>query len=123
MDRTERKVGAIASRRDFLRAVILGTPAASAASLLGTWTAEGAEKILTVAIPSNPVTFDPVNAANHDAMVVSQTVFENLVEVDLEGKAVRPQLATALPDVSADRLTYTFELRGDVSFQNGARLT
>ncbi len=111
------------SRRDFLKAAALGTTAASAASLLGTWSAEGAEKVLTIAIPSNPVTFDPVNAANHDAMVVSQTIFENLVEVDLDGKTVHPQLAAALPMVSPDRLKYTFDLRSDVFFQNGQRLT
>jgi len=110
-------------RRDFLRVAILGTSAVSAGSLMGTWTVEGAEKVLTVAIPSNPVTFDPVNAANHDVMVVSQTIFENLVQVDLDGKTVQPQLAVALPKVSADRLNYTFELRDNVYFQNGQKLT
>jgi len=115
--------GLSASRRDFLRAAILGPPAVSAFSLLTTWSAEGAEKVLTIAIPSNPVTFDPVNAANHDAMVVSQTIFENLVEVDLEGKTIRPQLAKDLPTISPDRLTYTFDLRDDVKFQNGQPLT
>ena len=75
------------------------------------------------AIPSNPVTFDPVNAANHDAMVVSQTIFENLVQVDIEGKTVQPQLAVALPTISTDRLIYTFDLRDDVFFQNGQRFS
>ena len=95
MDGEKNDLAPCTSRRDFLGTVILGAPAVSSFSLFATWSAEGAEKILTVAIPSNPVTFDPVNAANHDAMVVSQTVFENLVEVDLEGKTVRPQLAQA----------------------------
>jgi len=87
------------SRRDFLRKVILGASSASAATMLGTSSVEAQEKVLTIAIPSNPVTFDPINAANHDAMVVSQTIFENLVEVDIEGRAVQPQLAVALPEV------------------------
>src|SRR5262245_18538819 len=100
-----------ASRRDFLRAAILGTSTVAGSTLLGTWSAEGAEKVLTVAIPSNPVTFDPVNAANHDVMVVSQTIFENLVQVDVDGKTIVPQLAVALPKISPDRLTYTFDLR------------
>src|SRR5262245_49306868 len=115
--------GTPSSRRDFLRNVILGVSSASAATMLGTWSVEAQEKVVTVAIPSHPVTFDPVNAANHDAMVVSQTVFENLVEVDIEGKTVQPQLATALPQVSADRLVYTFDLRDDVYFQDGQKLT
>ena len=118
--RTNRLTG---SRRDFIKTAVLGTSAASAASFLGTWSAEGAEKVLTVAIPSNPVTFDPVNAANHDAMVVSQTIFENLVQVDIEGKTVQPQLAVALPTISTDRLIYTFDLRDDVFFQNGQRFS
>src|SRR5262245_17546749 len=111
------------SRRDFLRKVILGASSASAATMLNTSSVEAQEKVLTIAIPSNPVTFDPINAANHDAMVVSQTIFENLVEVDIEGRALQPQLAAALPQVSADRLTYTFDLRDDVYFQNGQKLT
>jgi peptide/nickel transport system substrate-binding protein len=74
------------SRRNFLRNAILGVSGASAATMMGTWSVEAGEKVLTVAIPSNPVTFDPINAANHDAMVVSQTIFENLVQVDIEGK-------------------------------------
>lgn len=111
------------SRRRFLKNAILGASSASASTMLGTWSVEAQEKVLTIAIPSNPVTFDPINAANHDAMVVSQTIFENLVEVDLEGKAVQPQLAAKLPQVSADRLTYTFDLRDDVYFQNGQKLT
>jgi len=55
-------------------------------------------------------------------MVVSQLIFENLIEVDVDGK-LRPMLAKALPDISADRLTYTFQLRDDVTFQNGAKFT
>jgi peptide/nickel transport system substrate-binding protein len=109
-------------RRSFLRRALLGASAASLAPLGGTWSVEGAEKVLTIAVPNNPSTFDPVNAANHDAMVVSQTIFENLVEVDPDGN-LRPQLARELPRVSADRRVYTFELRDDVTFQNGQKLT
>jgi peptide/nickel transport system substrate-binding protein len=110
------------ARRSIPRREFLGTTSAAVlASLVGTWTVEGAEKVLTIAIPSNPVTFDPVNSGLHDAMVVSQSIFENLVEVDVDGKTVQPQLATALPKISADRLNYTFELRDDVYFQNGQK--
>ena len=111
------------SRRNFLRQAIMAASGASAATMLGTWSVEAGENMLTIAIPSNPVTFDPINAANHDAMVVSQTIFENLVQVDIDGKALQPQLAVALPQVSADRLTYTFDLRDDVYFQDGQKLS
>lgn len=79
-------------------------------------------KTLTIALPNNPVTIDPINQLNHDSMVLGQTVFENLVEFGIDG-VLRPQLAKALPTISADRKTYTFELRDDVSFQNGQKMT
>lgn len=53
-------------------------------------------KTLTIVLPSNPITIDPINQLNHDAMVLGQTVFENLVEYDIDG-VLKPQLAKALP--------------------------
>jgi peptide/nickel transport system substrate-binding protein len=79
-------------------------------------------KTLTVVLPSNPITIDPINQLNHDAMILGQTVFENLVEYDADG-VLKPQLAKALPTISADKKTYTFELRDDVTFHNGKKLT
>jgi peptide/nickel transport system substrate-binding protein len=79
-------------------------------------------KTLTVVLPSNPITIDPINQLNHDAMILGQTVFENLVEYDVDG-VLKPQLAKALPEISADKKTYTFELRDDVTFHNGKKLT
>ncbi|CAN7438730.1 ABC transporter substrate-binding protein [Bosea sp. LjRoot237] len=79
-------------------------------------------KTLTIVLPSNPITIDPINQLNHDAMVLGQTVFENLVEYDVDG-LLKPQLARALPVISADKKTYTFELRDDVSFHNGKKMT
>ncbi len=79
-------------------------------------------KTLTIVLPSNPITIDPINQLNHDAMVLGQTVFENLVEYDVDG-VLKPQLAKALPTVSADQKTYTFELRDDVTFHNGKKMT
>lgn len=108
-------------RRTFLRSTILST-SALAAQGLGSWSYAQGEKVLTIALPNNPSTFDPVNQANHDAMVISQCVFENLIEVDVDGKLV-PKLATKLPTISEDRLVYTLDLRDDVTFQNGAKFT
>ncbi len=79
-------------------------------------------KTLSIVLPNNPVTIDPINQLNHDSMVLGQTVFENLLEYGIDG-VLRPQLARALPAISADRKTYTFDLRDDVSFQNGQKLT
>ena len=60
--------------------------------------------------------------ASHDTEILSQNIFENLVEFDIEGN-LKPQLAKSLPEISADSLVYTFDLRDDVLFQDGTPLT
>ena len=56
------------------------------------------------------------------AMAATLAMFENLMMVDENGD-VHPQLAAAPPRISADKLTYWFDLRDDVYFQNGQKLT
>jgi peptide/nickel transport system substrate-binding protein len=106
------------ARRSVLRA--------GAASLLSSsWirTARADESgTLTVALSNNPVTCDPINMSSHDTQILSQTIYENLLEFDIEGN-LKPQLAKALPEISADSLVYTFDLRDDVLFQDGTKLT
>jgi peptide/nickel transport system substrate-binding protein len=99
--------------------------AAAAATLSADWirTAKAdAGGTLTVALSTNPVTCDPINMPSHDSMILSQTIWENLVEYDITG-TLRPQLAKALPEVSKDSLVYTFDLRDDVVFHDGSHLT
>lgn len=38
---------------------------------------------LTVAVPNNPTTMDPTTQANHDAMVITQSIFEILFKSTL----------------------------------------
>jgi peptide/nickel transport system substrate-binding protein len=77
--------------------------------------------VLSVAIPSNPQTLDPINQPNHDVMAINQLIFENLVGIDARGQRV-PQLARAWT-ISPDKLTYTFDLQRGVNFQNGQPFT
>ncbi len=100
------------------RTLLGGSLGVLAASAFPLGAAAAAGKTLTVALPNNPTTLDPTTQANHDAMVVTQSIFENLVEVDADG-ALKPQLAVALPEVSADGLQYVFQLRENVKFHNG----
>lgn len=107
---------------DLSRRLLLTTGAAvSAAALLDPKIALGADRTLTIALPNSPVTLDVIQSSNHDAMAISNLIFENLLEVDVEGN-VGPSLA-AMPKISDDALTFTFELRDDVMFQNGQKLT
>lgn len=106
------------NRRKFLANVVAATGVLAMPSVV-----RAAEtRTLTVAIPTNPSTFDPINQGNHDAMVVNQLIFENLIEIDGDGRR-RPMLAKALPEISADRTRYIFDLREDVKFQNGQAFT
>lgn len=103
------------------RTFLTGTAALLALSYTTSVNAQG-QRILTATIPSTPTTFDPLNQQNHDAMVVSQLIYENLLEVDVDGN-LQPQLAVAMPEISEDRKTYTFKLREGVTFQNGKPFT
>ena len=106
------------TRRSALQA---GAVAVLSSSLIHTARADESGT-LTVALSNNPVTCDPINMASHDTEILSQTIYENLLEFDIEGN-LKPQLAKALPEISADSLIYTFDLREDVLFQDGTPLT
>ena len=78
------------TRRRLLQAMIAGASTAALGSIPTQAFAAGGE--LVIALPNTPSTFDPTGQANHDAMVVTQTIFENLVAVDHDGSP-QPQLA------------------------------
>ncbi len=109
-------------RRSLLRGTGLAGAALTLSPLAGRsvlHAAAAAGGTLTVGIPGVAPTLDPLNALNHDWMVVSQVIYENLIEFDDDGN-LKPQLAIELPKISADGLTYDFTLRPNVTFSNGA---
>jgi ABC-type transport system substrate-binding protein len=62
--------------------------AAAVAPLLSLRTARADESgTLTVALSNNPVTCDPINMSSHDTELLSQTIWENLVEFDITAAA------------------------------------
>jgi len=73
---------------------------------------------LTLGMSIEPSGLDPTAAAPVAiGQVVWQNLFEGLVTIDEDGE-VEPELATSW-EISEDGLTYTFDLRDGVSFQNG----
>jgi ABC-type transport system substrate-binding protein len=62
--------------------------------------------------------FDPVTSADVPAAHAIYKVYEGLYEYEylVRPYTVRPNLAEAMPEVSADGLTYTFRLRKGVKF-------
>jgi peptide/nickel transport system substrate-binding protein len=69
-------------------------------------------------------TLDPALAYDTASGEIIQNVYQTLVFYDGEAtdKFV-PQLASEMPTVSADGLTYTFKIRPDVKFHNGDVMT
>ncbi len=104
------------------RALLAASGASLGLHLLRPDLAVAADRTLTIALPNNPTTMDPLQNSNHDGMAISNAIFENLLEVDLDGNVV-PSLARALPTISDDQLTMSFDLRDDVQFQNGAKFS
>jgi peptide/nickel transport system substrate-binding protein len=109
-------------RRTLIKAAGLSPALVGPAAWLSKALAQSSGKSLTVAIPNSPTTLDPINSVIHDPMVLTYMMFENLVDMDTDGK-LYPQLAKAMPEISADKLTYTFELRDDVVFHSGQPMT
>ena len=87
------------------RRTFIGSSAIAGISLFDPNIALGQGKTLTIALPNNPTTLDPIQISNHDAMAVTNAVFENLLEVDLDGN-VGPSLARAMPEVSDDQTVF-----------------
>jgi oligopeptide transport system substrate-binding protein len=67
-------------------------------------------------------TLDPAQLNAESDSEIAQNVFNGLVKFDNNLNIV-PDIASAMPTVSGDGLTYTFKLRNDVTFSNGDKVT
>ncbi|GAA2422959.1 ABC transporter substrate-binding protein [Streptomyces mauvecolor] len=75
----------------------------------------GKKDSAVVGIAYEPETLSPLLGYGKDG---NSKLFDGLLTFDADMK-LRPALATALPEVSADRLTYTYKLRQGVKFSDG----
>ncbi|MBI3242035.1 MAG: ABC transporter substrate-binding protein [Chloroflexi bacterium] len=66
-------------------------------------------------------TLDPAIGYDWTNWPAIKLVFDGLLDYD-SGTTIQPRIAEALPEVSADGLTYTFKLRQGVKFSNGREL-
>ena len=73
-----------------------------------------------VDLPTDPASLDPHLQWDPDSYTVYRNVFDNLVTRDAQGKIV-PQVATAWRYI--DETTLVFDLRGDIVFHDGSKLT
>ncbi|HZH02265.1 MAG TPA: ABC transporter substrate-binding protein, partial [Myxococcaceae bacterium] len=67
--------------------------------------------------------FDPQWTYEAASVEFIQNVSAPLMQSSLGNRLVEPDLATALPQVSEDGLTYTFTLRSGVRFADGTEVT
>jgi peptide/nickel transport system substrate-binding protein len=73
---------------------------------------------LTIGLAEEPDALDPTLARTFVGRIVFLAMCEKLYDLDSHLNIV-PQLATALPQVSKDKLTYTIKLRSGVKFNDG----
>ena len=85
--------------------------------------------VLTVATDDEPESLDPAaiedNGLGRSAILMG---YDRLLDIDPAGTTLIPSVATEVPTIdnggiSEDGLTYTFNLRDDVKFQDGSDLT
>ena len=84
-------------------------------------TVAGRRDALKLTLGSEPETIDPAKASFWFETEVVTRVFSNLLMFDGQGNLV-PELAAALPRVSADGRTYTFTLKDGLQYSDGAPL-
>jgi len=83
---------------------------------------ERSPDVLAQALASDPPTLNPVLATDVTSGEINRYVFESLLERDNATLELTPKLAKSW-EVSADHLNYTFELRRDVRWHDGAPFT
>jgi peptide/nickel transport system substrate-binding protein len=72
---------------------------------------------------SDPEQLNPLTSNDAGASSLLGYIFENLLQRDPRTLELRPQLAVARPEISEDKLEYTFKIRQDGHFQDGRLLT
>jgi peptide/nickel transport system substrate-binding protein len=74
---------------------------------------------ITVGTTQKPRTLDPADAYELRSISLIRNLSDRLYTYDPGSTELKPQLATALPQVSEDGLTYTIPLRQGVVFHDG----
>jgi peptide/nickel transport system substrate-binding protein len=107
------------SRRLVMVGLLLVTSCSQQSSSSVTAVASGDEGRITVGTTQKPRTLDPADAYELRSIALIRNLSDRLYTYDPGSTELKPQLATALPTVSADGLTYTIPLRRGVVFHDG----
>jgi peptide/nickel transport system substrate-binding protein len=74
-------------------------------------------------ILSDPEQLNPLTSNDAGSSEVLGYIIESLLDRDPRTLELRPLLALARPEISADKLEYTFKIRQDAHFQDGRPVT
>lgn len=72
---------------------------------------------------SDPENLNPITSNDAGASNILGYIFESLMTRDPRTLELKPLIAEAGPEISEDKLQYTYRLRKDVKFQDGLPLT
>lgn len=76
------------------------------------------EKVLRMFLSTSETGLDPASASDNATLSLLENLFDPLLRYDYLARPakLRPNTATAMPEVSADGLTYTFRIRPGIHF-------
>jgi peptide/nickel transport system substrate-binding protein len=72
---------------------------------------------------SDPEQLNPLTSSDASSSEVNQYIFESLLTREPRTLEFKPYIAEARPEISNDKLSYTFKIRRDVRFQDGRPVT
>jgi peptide/nickel transport system substrate-binding protein len=108
----------LAQARRLLLVALLLTSCSQSRNTPSTATS-GDESSITVGTTQKPRTLDPADAYELRSIAIIRNLSDRLYTYDPGSTKLQPQLATALPKVSPDGLTYTIPVRQGVLFHDG----
>ncbi len=94
------------------------TAAALLFSLLCAGSEDAQEKVLRMFLSTSETGLDPAVASDNATLSLLENLFDPLLRYDYLARPakLRPNTAAAMPEVSADGLTYTFRIRPGIHF-------
>lgn len=72
---------------------------------------------------SDPEQLNPLTSSDASASEILGYIVETLLTLDPRSLELKPQIAESRPEISKDKLAYTFKIRRDVRFSDGRPLT
>jgi peptide/nickel transport system substrate-binding protein len=72
---------------------------------------------------SDPEQLNPLTSNDASSSEVNGYIFESLLSRNPRTLELKPHIAASRPEISDDKLTYTFKIRKDASFQDGRPVT